>query len=247
MTTKSTETEPLAAPAPPSRRRNPTESKRRILDAAERAFALRGYEGARLRDIAQDAGVHHALLHHYYGDKRGLFREVVQRALTKVSTTGFAQLSATDDLNAATRSLVMGLVDFFSSHRDLLHIIEGAFRERGSEAQQLAASALREFIAPLLMRIRRRISDAQAHHFVRDDLDGEVMLVLGAGDAVRDSPRDHRGARDATADGGAAGSAQGAAVAIPRGGARTARDVRVSARRGAVSGGERVGERVLRA
>jgi TetR/AcrR family transcriptional regulator len=179
MTTKSTETEPLAAPAPPSRRRNPTESKRRILDAAERAFALRGYEGARLRDIAQDAGVHHALLHHYYGDKRGLFREVVQRALTKVSTTGFAQLSATDDLNAATRSLVMGLVDFFSSHRDLLHIIEGAFRERGSEAQQLAASALREFIAPLLMRIRRRISDAQAHHFVRDDLDGEVMLLFG--------------------------------------------------------------------
>ena len=179
MTTKSSETEPLPAPAPPSRRRNPTESKRRILDAAERAFALRGYEGARLRDIAQEAGVHHALLHHYYGDKRGLFREVVQRALTKVSNTGFAQLSAADDLEGTTRALVTGLVEFFSSHRDLLHIIEGAFRERGSEAQQLAATALREFIAPLLVKIRKRISDAQTRQVVRPDLDAEVMLLFG--------------------------------------------------------------------
>lgn len=179
MTTKSTDTEPLAAPAPPSRRRNPTESKRRILDAAERAFALRGYEGARLRDIAQEAGVHHALLHHYYGDKRGLFREVVQRALTKVSNTGFTQLSAADDLEATTRALVAGLVEFFSSHRDLLHIIEGAFRERGSEAQQLAATALREFIAPLLVKIRQHISDAQTRKVIRADLDAEVMLLFG--------------------------------------------------------------------
>jgi TetR/AcrR family transcriptional regulator len=180
MTTKSTETESLpAAPAPPSRRRNPTESKRRILDAAERAFALRGYEGARLREIAQEAGVHHALLHHYYGDKRGLFREVVQRALTKVSSTGFAQLSVADDLQGTTRALVAGLVEFFSSHRDLLHIIEGAFRERGSEAQQLAATALHEFVAPLLMKIRQRITEAQSRQVVRDDLDPEIMLLFG--------------------------------------------------------------------
>ena len=45
----------------PVRKRNPDESKKRILDSAERAFALRGFDGARLRDIAQDAGVHHAL------------------------------------------------------------------------------------------------------------------------------------------------------------------------------------------
>ena len=46
----------------PPRRRNPDASRRRILDAAERAFALRGFGGARLRDIAQEAGVHHALV-----------------------------------------------------------------------------------------------------------------------------------------------------------------------------------------
>lgn len=176
--TKSTETVPTAA-ASPSRRRNPTESKRRILDAAERAFALRGYEGARLRDIAQEAGVHHALLHHYYGDKRGLFREVVQRALTNVSLTGFAQLSSSENLEGTTRALVSALVDFFFVHHDLMHIIEGAFRERGSEAQQLAAQSLRELVAPLLEGIKTRIRDAQRRGTVRNDVSADAILQIG--------------------------------------------------------------------
>jgi len=179
--TKSTEIvpPPAASAAPTSRRRNPTESKRRILDAAERAFALRGYEGARLRDIAQEAGVHHALLHHYYGDKRGLFREVVQRALSNVSLTGFAQLSTPDGLDGLTRSLVNALTDFFSAHRDLMHIIEGAFRERGSEAQQLASTALTEFVAPLMAGIKNRIVDAQGRGTVRSDMDSDQILKFG--------------------------------------------------------------------
>lgn len=215
--TKSTEEVPPPAAAaagiaaPSSRRRNPTESKRRILDAAERAFALRGYEGARLRDIAQEAGVHHALLHHYYGDKRGLFREVVQRALSNVSLTGFAQLSTPDGLEALTRSLVNALTDFFSAHRDLMHIIEGAFRERGSEAQQLAATALSEFVAPLMVGIKNRIRDAQGRGTVRSDLDvdqilqfsyaalatpfvvrREILDALGVGAPTREHLEDHK-------------------------------------------------------
>jgi TetR/AcrR family transcriptional regulator len=213
--TKSTEIVPppaaAAAAAPPSRRRNPTESKRRILDAAERAFALRGYEGARLRDIAQEAGVHHALLHHYYGDKRGLFREVVQRALSNVSLTGFAQLSTSDGLDGITRALVNALTDFFSAHRDLMHIIEGAFRERGSEAQQLAATALSEFVAPLMAGIRNRIKDAQGRGTVRSDMNvdqvlqfsfaalatpfvlrREILDALGIGAPARDKLEEHK-------------------------------------------------------
>ncbi len=123
--------------------------------------------------------MHHALLHHYYGDKRGLFREVVQRALSNVSLTGFAQLSSSENLEGTTRALVSAMVEFFSIHHDLMHIIEGAFRERGSEAQQLAASALREFVAPLLSGIKTRIQDAQGRGTVRSDLSAELVLQFG--------------------------------------------------------------------
>ncbi len=161
------------------RKRNPDESRRRILDAAEHAFARRGFEGARLRDIAHEAGVHHALVHHYYGDKQGLFKEVVQRALSVVSSSGIAHMEGATDLNAATNQLVALLFEFFSTHRDLLLIIEGAFRDKDSVAHQLTAKALEEIAIPLLISIRQRVMDGQKMGIVRTDLSADAMLASG--------------------------------------------------------------------
>lgn len=48
-----------------------------ILAAAGRAFAERGYARATIRGVAQEAGVDPALVHHYFGNKRGLFIEAM--------------------------------------------------------------------------------------------------------------------------------------------------------------------------
>lgn len=40
-----------------------------ILDAAVRVFARRGYHGSRVGDIAEEAGVAHGLLYHYFSSK----------------------------------------------------------------------------------------------------------------------------------------------------------------------------------
>lgn len=50
----------------------------RILAAATGEFHERGYESATIRSIARRAGVDSALVHHYFGDKAGLFTEVVR-------------------------------------------------------------------------------------------------------------------------------------------------------------------------
>ncbi len=59
----------------PRRGRRPGESKTRsaILVAARRLFADQGYDGASIRDIAAQAGVDPALVHHFYGNKEALF------------------------------------------------------------------------------------------------------------------------------------------------------------------------------
>ncbi len=167
------------APDRPIRKRNPDESKRRILDAAEHAFARRGFDGARLRDIAHEAGVHHALVHHYYGDKQGLFKEVVQRALSSMSSAGLERLAGTTGLEETVTELCSALYDFCSQHRDLLRIIEGAFRDRDSVAHRLTAATLGDHAAPLLRYIRQRIQEGQARGNVRGDLSADAMLLFG--------------------------------------------------------------------
>jgi TetR/AcrR family fatty acid metabolism transcriptional regulator len=53
------------------------EDKRKlILDAAIRVFAEHGYHGSRVGDIAEDAGVAHGLLYHYFASKEDVLRTI---------------------------------------------------------------------------------------------------------------------------------------------------------------------------
>jgi len=52
------------------------DKRKLILDAAIRVFADHGYHGARVADIAADAGVAHGLLYHYFASKDDVLRTI---------------------------------------------------------------------------------------------------------------------------------------------------------------------------
>jgi TetR/AcrR family transcriptional regulator, fatty acid metabolism regulator protein len=52
------------------------DKRTRILDAAVRVFAERGYHAARVGDIAEDAGVAHGLLYHYFASKDDVLKTI---------------------------------------------------------------------------------------------------------------------------------------------------------------------------
>jgi TetR/AcrR family transcriptional regulator len=52
-----------------------------ILRAAERVFARTGFEGATMADIALESGLPKANLHYYFGNKRDLYRAVLDAVL----------------------------------------------------------------------------------------------------------------------------------------------------------------------
>ncbi len=52
------------------------DKRRQLLDAAVRVFAQRGYHGSRVGDIAEEAGVAHGLLYHYFSSKEQVLQVV---------------------------------------------------------------------------------------------------------------------------------------------------------------------------
>jgi AcrR family transcriptional regulator len=56
-----------------------TDTEARILDAAHLVFVRRGTAGARMQEIADEAGVNKALLHYYFRSKSRLAAAVFQR------------------------------------------------------------------------------------------------------------------------------------------------------------------------
>ena len=63
--------------------RNPERSRERILAAALKEFAAKGFAGARVDFIAQRAAINKRMLYHYFGSKEGLFKAVLRRKITE--------------------------------------------------------------------------------------------------------------------------------------------------------------------
>src|SRR4029079_2735720 len=65
--------------------RNPQLTRQRILEAAVQEFSAKGFAGARVDVIARQARINKRMLYHYFGDKEGLFREVLRRKISERS------------------------------------------------------------------------------------------------------------------------------------------------------------------
>ncbi len=62
------------------RRRNSSQTRANILQAAQRLFSQQGYEQIGVRDIAVEAGINSALIIRYFGSKDQLFAQSVTEA-----------------------------------------------------------------------------------------------------------------------------------------------------------------------
>lgn len=168
----------------PRRERNPEATRRRILSAAESEFARKGYDGARLRDVALAAGVHHALLHHYYGDKQGLFRVVVERAFAAASDQAYEALRTTSDVRELTERYIETLVDFFADNPNLVQILHFASLDKGSPAYAACEEIGQNLVRPLLEATAETVELAQREGIIRDDIGPRRLVALAMGAAA---------------------------------------------------------------
>lgn len=63
--------------------RNPQRTRERILAAALKEFAAKGFAGARVDVIARRATINKRMLYHYFSDKEGLFKAVLRRKVSE--------------------------------------------------------------------------------------------------------------------------------------------------------------------
>ena len=91
---------PRRGPGRPARKRGGPDPREALLDAAGRLFGERGPDSWSLRAVSDAAGVTPAMVHYYFGDKRGLVEALLERALARIlarvaGARGLADLPAT--------------------------------------------------------------------------------------------------------------------------------------------------------
>src|SRR5437588_11215448 len=71
-------------------RRDPARTRERILNAAFKHFAAKGFAGARVDAIARSASINKRMLYRYFGNLEALFREVLRRNLAQRKASNLA-------------------------------------------------------------------------------------------------------------------------------------------------------------
>ena len=89
--------------APPRRRRGDGGRRERLLETATREFAAKGLAGARVDAIARAARSNKQLVYYYFGNKIGLYNEVIGRIGPAVHDELFGDVEGDGTLTLAER------------------------------------------------------------------------------------------------------------------------------------------------
>jgi TetR/AcrR family fatty acid metabolism transcriptional regulator len=126
-----------------------TDKRRRILDAAVRVFARKGYFAARVSDVAKKAGVADGTIYLYFRSKEDLlvrlFDEVMSEHVVQAREAVRALPSAAERLLAvAERHLTV-----LGENRDLAAVFQVELRQSTRFMERFTASWLRDYFALL--------------------------------------------------------------------------------------------------
>src|SRR5688500_13800412 len=88
-------------------------TKERLLNAAERLFAARGFAGTSLREVTASAGVNVAAIHYHFGSKEELLRAVLSRIVEPVNRERLEMLNQAVAAAAPAPASVEAILEAF--------------------------------------------------------------------------------------------------------------------------------------
>ena len=153
----------------------PADKRRVILDAAVRVFARSGYHGARVGDIATEAGVAHGLLYHYFASKDEVLETVFRENFGELLKRFHAVEASEEPAPVKLEGIAKILLRTWRNDPDLVTVM---VREVARSPQlQSQVDEVREAFAIL----ERVIEQGQADGAFRRDLDARLAswIVYG--------------------------------------------------------------------
>jgi TetR/AcrR family transcriptional regulator len=163
------------------RERNAEETRRKLLVAAEIEFAAKGFDGARLGNIARAVGVQQAMIHHYFADKRGLYLAVVEHGLAAMAEEGWSILGAATEFASLVEDFVDLLVRFYATHEALLSILRHDAQSSDEGGGETLRELFEQVLRPVFDAVVARLLALQKKGLVRKDLDPRHLCLSAMG------------------------------------------------------------------
>jgi AcrR family transcriptional regulator len=150
-----------------------------IINTAEKLFAEHGFDGASVRDIAQEAGVNVAMISYYFGSKEKLMEAVFEQNTTNIRLK-VENLLQNDQLTQLQKVniLIDDYVDRFIQQQEFHKIM---MREQLIEKGTVIAGFIHELKKRNLASIKKLIHDGQKSGEFKKNIDIVLMMTTMVG------------------------------------------------------------------
>ena len=143
--------------------------RRRIVDAAERVFAARGYAGATTREIALAADIRKRMLFYYFPTKVALYRAVLERIV--LGMVAIHERFRDEPGPIGVAEAAEALTGFAAANLDALKLLHREIMDAGPHLADLA----RTHLGPLFARSAEEVERNMARGTFRP---GDPMHTL---------------------------------------------------------------------
>ena len=160
-------------------KRNPEQTKERILAAAIDVFSSQGLGGARVDAIAERAGANKRMIYHYFGNKDQLYLRVLETVYSHIRSHE-RELHLDDlDPESAMRELVRYTFDYFVENPHFIRLLNNENLYEAAHLKRLPS--IRDMHMPLTAQIKAILDRGVASGVFRNGVDPVQLYISIAG------------------------------------------------------------------
>ena len=150
-----------------------SDTKEKILAAAEKVFHANGFKGTRTTLIAEEAGISRTMLHYYYSTKEALFQEVLNQTLSVVFVHIKRFIGKNKGLDDLIAHLIDVVADLFEEKPGLPSFVVNLLNETPDMATILAATQQDD----VPMQLETLLKEAKDKGDIATDVTGEDLIM----------------------------------------------------------------------
>jgi TetR/AcrR family transcriptional regulator, fatty acid metabolism regulator protein len=149
------------------------EKRRRIMEAAVRAFARKGYHACRVGEIAEEAGVAYGLVYHYFGSKEEVLESIFRDTWTQMLARIKEVAESGEPANEQVRKVTALVLRTWRRDPDLVRVL---VREVTRSTEQLQRQI--DEIGHAYNALEQIVANGQETGEFRNDLNSKIAATI---------------------------------------------------------------------
>jgi AcrR family transcriptional regulator len=143
-----------------------------ILNAAENVFQMKGMDGARMQEIADEAGINKAMLHYYYRSKQLLFEAVFTNAFSLLAPQLNKILNDDSSIEDKVKNFTHNYISFISKHPYLPNFIIQELNRNPKFFEKIQQNAA----FPTLEKFKNQVNE-EVEKGILKPINGEQLFI----------------------------------------------------------------------